>query len=277
MLIKIKYNAIQLLFILNSVFVFAQISKSPIIPVDSTLNIKNSEIEINKKDTILYKLDKQFGLVYLLDNTFVQTINKNYGLEINYAQMSDLLSNEINYYPMFQGSFGLYDTFQAFGGGHRDNSYKFNGRNILSPDSRIFNINEYSTEAFENIQILKGSEASIIGGASGGLFLNFQEIQYNSKTPFTKLWYTDAGKDFLTSDGIFSQNIMANTNFTFGFRKMSTTGEFTNQWMESWNVRNSIRYSFNEYSNMSFSYNLSNLGNGTNGGISLQSQNIFSR
>lgn len=295
MLLKIKYNAIQLLFILNSVFVFANVDN--IVLKSDSLKLSNHQDSIltisklqsntikdtvennlaNSKDTILFKLDKRFGSVYLLDNSFIQTVNKYQGLETNYGQISELLSNEINYYPNFQGSFGLYDNFLAFGGGHRDNSFRLNGRNIISPDSRIYSLNDFSPEAFENIQIMTGSEASVIGGASGGLFFNIQEIQYNSKTPFTKLWYSDAGKDLLSSDGIFSQNIMANTNFTFGFRRMSTIGEFINQSLDSWNVRSSLRHSFNEYTNLVLSYNLANVGNGTNGGISLSSSNVFSR
>ena len=134
-----------------------------------------------------------------------------------------------------------------------------------------FNMDMFSTEFMESVEILVGSDAVIFSNNSSGALINLQEIRYNASTPYTKLWINQAGTSMISSDGVFSQNILPNFNFTVGIRAISSDGDFTNQWVDSWNLRGILRWNLSPKTNISLTENFYNHAAGTNGGRLVES------
>jgi hypothetical protein len=233
-----------------------------------SLKVENDSTSLEIKDTTaanlpLFAPSEAHGA---LGNDFM-TISKKDIVFQNYSTLSDILQDRLPFYPFSLGSYGQNNAFSVFGSLPSANSALFNGRPLFDAEFGSYNLNEQSPEFFEKIEILTGSDAAIIAGASGGAALNFQEIRYNSKTPYTRFWFAEGGSGFLGSDGILSQNIARNLNFTFGFRSIVADGEYSNNWLESWNVRALLRWNPSELASISLVENFTNHAVGTNGGV----------
>ena len=203
-------------------------------------------------------------------------INKKDIQLINYTGMNDIISSLTPFYSQHLGSYSTYNSFYALGANSKSISYGYNGRNINDLDLGSLNPEQFSPEFFENVEIWTGADASILGDNSPSVFINFQEIKYNTEKPFTRLWFGNSGYEFLGADGIFSQNIMPNWNFTFGFRSYSAFGAYENTWSKYWNARLILRWNPDNRSSISITENFTNQGSGTNGGIDTDSStNIF--
>lgn len=203
-------------------------------------------------------------------------INKKDIQLINYTGMSDIISALTPFYSQHLGSYSTYNSFYALGANSKSISYGYNGRNISDLDLGSLNPEQFSPEFFENVEIWTGADASILGDNSPSVFINFQEIKYNTEKPFTRLWFGNSGYEFLGADGIFSQNLMPNWNFTFGFRSYSSLGAYENTWSKYWNSRVILRWNPDNKSSISITENFTNQGSGTNGGIDTDSStNIF--
>ncbi len=220
------------------------------------------------KDTVKpYIPLRNHGSIFLLPNSSLKKIRKGETLFDIYNSMSELLYKRMPVYPLFLGSTGKYNTFSAFGGTHRDNSFSFNGRQLYDAAFGTINPEQFSPEFFEQAEILTGSDAIVFSDNASGILINYQEIKYNTAKPYSKLWYSEGGFGFTGADGIISQNIMKNVNFTFGFGKLTSKGRYNNSWNDNWNARGLLRWNLSEKTNISFVENFHNSGNGTNGGL----------
>lgn len=163
------------------------------------------------------------------------------------------------------------------GSRHRTISFRFNNRPINDMQFGAYNIDMFPIDFLENTEVLIGSDAVIFSNNSSGALINFQEVSYNTATPYTKLRIYESGTTFIASDGVFSQNILKNVNFTFGFRKLNSSDEYQNQWTDAWNLRGLVRWNISNFTNISLSESFYNHAMGTNGGINTDlTENIFS-
>ncbi|MFP4542794.1 MAG: putative porin [Candidatus Kapaibacterium sp.] len=188
-------------------------------------------------------------------------------LDINYVAAFDILSSEMNNYPLDLANFGHFNHISVYGSLPRDISFSFNGRPVNDIRFGNYNPSDFPVEFMEKAEIFTGSEAVILGGNSSGALINFQEIRYNTKAPYTRIWYAQAAFDLVASDGIFSQNFAREWNFTFGFRNLSTPGSNDNTDTDIWNVRALLRWNVSDRISFSLSEIFTNHGISTNGGI----------
>lgn len=216
------------------------------------------------------------GKIFQGDYKPFRVINKRDIQLINYVGVNDILSNFTPFYSQHLGGYSTYNSFFALGANSKSISWAFNGRNINDMDLGSFNPEQFPTEFFENIEIFTGSDAVILGDNAASVFINFQEIRYNTAIPFTRIWFGNSGFGYLGADAIFSQNIMPNWNFTLGFRSYNSAGAYENGWGDNWNARAILRWNPDNSTSISFTENFSNIGSGTSGGINTDiSTNIF--
>lgn len=230
-------------------------------------SIKTEDISTEKDTVALYIPLKRHGSLFLTKGNFYKRITKTDLLWEDYFGLFDILANNLPAYPLYQGGYYLYNSLSMFGSGQRDLSFRFNNRPINEANFGSYNMDMYPTEFMESAEILVGSDAVIFSSNSNGALINLQEIRYNSATPYTKLWLNQAGTTMITSDGVFSQNVASNVNTTVGFRAITSKGDYTNQWVDSWNLRGLVRWNLSPLTNISLSENFYNHALGTNGGV----------
>lgn len=194
---------------------------------------------------------------------------------LNFVGLHDILAQQVSdIYPLHLGSYGQMNAISVFGSGLRDLSLQFNGRSL---DEKMFgavNIEEYPSEMVEEIQIFTGTDAVILGDNSSGMLINLQERVFNTKSPYTHLWYSQGGYDYIASDGIFSQNIAKNWNTTLGYRRQSSGSRYTNSSLDLWNIRANLRWNPSDFTSLTLSELFTHQRIGANGGIDSTSPSI---
>ncbi|MFN3194846.1 MAG: TonB-dependent receptor plug domain-containing protein [Chlorobiota bacterium] len=223
----------------------------------------NMAFSTNSIDSLVKPNDKHG----LLLNDSSNHISKREIQEINYTTLFDILNNEGNFMPLGLGINGRYNNFFSYGDINTNPSVLFNGRSLNSNVNNKFNLEVFSPEFLENIEILKGSASAILSPVPNSTSLNLQEIKYNTKTPFTRLWYSQEGGSFIGVDGIFSQNFAEGWNFTFGFKKIDDQLNYENMSSDLWNLRAIVRYNIDSNSSISLSDNFTNNKIITSGGV----------
>lgn len=213
----------------------------------------------------------------LLLNDSISTLSKRDIQRINYSSMYDILNTRNELYGMSLGINGHYNNFLSYGSLDNNTTFSFNDRPLNNYLNGKFNIENFSPEFFERMEFLSGSDAAILSSKPSNSHINIQEIIYNTKIPFTRLWYAQEGGSFIGADGIFSQNFSEGWNLTFGFKKISDRLDFDNMSTDYWNLRTILRYNIDSSSSISFSDNFTNNKTITNGGSNpAESFNIYS-
>jgi len=244
---------------------------------------------LNDNDTLKSKVirypSKVHGRTILLIDSLMEIISKKDFQEINYSGLCDIINHKQNVISLHSGVVANFNTFSYLGSNPKNNAYQFNNRSINNQLYGAFNPEVISTEFFERIEILKGSNAVIFGNNSNGVLFNVQEIVYNTAKPFSRMWFIDGGNELIGADGIYSQNFEPEWNFTFGFKNINSNGYLSDMWSNLWNVRSILRYNNTDYSSISFVYNFFNSGFGNGGGVNynlsndvfnnIQSQSFF--
>lgn len=218
----------------------------------------------SNKDSIQYSKPNEFHGLLLKDTS--NTINKTNIQRINYSSMYDILNTRNELFGMSLGINGHQNSFLSYGSLNQNIFLGSNGRQLTNNYNGGYNSENFSPEFFERIEVLNGSNATILSAIPNSTFLNFQEIIYNTKTPFTRLWYAQEGGSFISADGIFSQNFAKGWNFTFGFKKMDDRLAFDNMSTDYWNLRFILRYNIDSTSSLSLTDNFINNKTITNGG-----------
>jgi hypothetical protein len=186
---------------------------------------------------------------------------------INYANFPDILKRKMRQFPLFLGGYGEFNSFSIYGGRTANISVAFNGRPVDDFEFSTINLSQIAPEFMENAEILTGTDAILYSNDASAAFINLQEIIYDTQYPYTKIWLSEASFDYISADGIFSQNFMKNWNFTFGFRTQTSAGRYENSWLDSWNVRALLRWNPSDRTSVSLVENFTNQGFGTTGGI----------
>lgn len=234
------------------------------------IDYENSKIDSTKfvLDTInLWRPLKNHNSISFLNITKKSVLSKKDLVSIPYFTLSDVLKQKNIGYPRSDGFPGLNNSIIFLGGLPNGIDLRFNNISQSLPLSGEALWSIFPMENIENIEILTGSQAFILGNNSNGALINLQEIQHHTYKPYTKLWYNQSIDETLAADGVFTQNFAKNFNFLFGFRSIFSPGTYENQWLESWNLRAKIRWNIDSLSNLSFSENFTNYGISQNGGI----------
>ncbi len=227
-------------------------------------------------DTLnLWRPIKTHNSISLSNLVVKSNINKKELLSVPYYTLSDILKEKRIGFPLSSGFPGLNNSTIMMAGLPNGVDLRYN--NI----PQEFALNGHSfwsifpMENIDNIEIITGSTAFILGNNSNGTLINLQEIQHHTYKPYTKLWYNQGIDETIATDGLFSQNIAKNFNILLGFRSIFSPGTYDNQWIESWNVRAKIRWNIDSLTNISLSENYTNYGISESGGINKLSSEIF--
>lgn len=235
-----------------------------------TENFGNEAIDSTKfvMDTLnLWRPLKNHNSISLLNIIKKNSINKRDLLSIPYFTLSDILKQNNVGFPRSDGFPGLNNSTIILGGLPNGIDLRYNNISQAMPLNGEALWSIFPMENIENIEILTGSAAFILGNNSNGTLINLQEIHHHTYKPYTKLWYNQSIDETLAADGIFTQNFAKNFNFLFGFRSIFSPGTYDNQWVESWNVRAKILWNIDSLSTLSLSENFTNYGISQNGGI----------
>lgn len=201
-------------------------------------------------------------------HTFVKpylSISKSDLKNINYSGLSDIINYTLPTFSRDLGYFGQYNNF-SYLGSIKSNNLLFNGVSLATPLFGTSNFTMYSPEIIENIEMLVGSNAALLSNSSD-LLMNLQEVRYNTKATYSRVWFEQAASDYIALDGLISQNIDSTSNFYFGFKTQNSSGYFPNSFVHSWNIRSAYRINFDSLSSLSISYLFNNHGIGLNGGV----------
>lgn len=236
------------------------------------------DVDSSKIDSSSYSIIpiKSHGLISLNDFNRKLINKRNISWE-QYTNISDIIENRFPVYNLNLGQFGEIGYLSLFSADNNENSILFNGHNLSNnylPNS--FNINNYSTEFFENIECYIGSDAVIFGNNSSSILLNMQEIIYNTREPYTKIFYSQAANEYISGDFIFSKNISTKLNLFLGVKSQTAENQLINNEFEYWNVRSGLRWNLDSISSISFVYNFINHNIERNGGNNFSfSNNMF--
>lgn len=255
---KINYNICRISGIMLALFILISTPTRILFAQDSVA------VDSNYSITPL----KSHGLTNIgVTNSAGRKISKKVLPYINYTTLGDIIEQMMPIYPLNSGLHGSSNSFSAFGALPSQIQANFNGRSISNRYTQSFNMANFSPEFLETIEVLQGTDAVITESNSSGLLLNFQEIIYNTKSPYTKLWYSQSGGEFLSADGIFAQNMSKDINIFIGFRNQSADNLFRNSEYENWNVRGGVRWNLDTLTSISIVENFTNYYMQTNGGI----------
>jgi outer membrane cobalamin receptor len=228
-------------------------------------------------DTVgLRKPLKNHTKIILGQHSPYKTISKHDILFKSYYTFFEIFKSSNIGYPLSLGFPGMNNSISLAGSFLGGTNIRLGGNNLNDFETGIANLSLLSVESFELAEIFLGSDAVIFGNNSTGSLINIQEVIHNTYVPYTKLWYSQGSNELIAADGTFSQNFAKNFNIDFGFRSIHSPGRFTNQSLQSWNLRLKLRWNPSDLTSISFSENYSNYGIGENGGNSKEnSGNIF--
>jgi len=230
-------------------------------------------ISIRAIDTLKVFPSEYHGTVNQFDYPICITrINKSDKYFLNYFSNKDIIHNKSTAYSFDMG-FPAQNSYLSFlGGMPRNNEFRFNGRTLVSSRDFYFDANHISTESYQDISILNGSEAAILSGRTS--MINFSERLFNTARPYTQMWYSQAGYGIIAAEGLFSQNFHPRGNFTFSFNNIAGDGRYENSETNHWNIRASARWNFSDFTSISITETFNHHFAKLNGGINLaESQN----
>lgn len=250
---------------------------SSIFVADSVRSASDSLLFVDsvpKKDSTvlltLYRPLAYHGSLYLLQDSNHVSFEKQQIQFLNYTSLTDIVENYLPVFTLSQGYYGMMSGYSVFGGTSRDNALFFNGHNTSEILTGISHMEQMPVEFMEGAEVLTGVDAVILAGSVSGVAVNVREVRFNTKNPFTRIWYTQGGYGFGGSNGIFSQNVSANMNATIGYRRLGADGRFLNQWLDAWNVYGLFRWNVNDKTSISYSHIFTNYATGLNGGVNPQ-------
>lgn len=234
---------------------------------DSLLSIDNQP----KKDTIvklpLFEPLRNHGALFLLPDTSFDRVEKQDFQLLNYTGMLDVIDAKIPLFQLTQGYYGMMSNVSVYGGSAHDNTLMFNGHSVNDIPTGLMYLEQFPVEFTDGAEVVTGMNAVILAGSASGVATNLREVRFNTKTPFTRIWYTQGGYGFGGSNGILSQNISSNMNATVGYRRLGADGRYSNQWLDAWNVYGLLRWNLNEKTNVSYTHIFTNYATGLNGGV----------
>jgi hypothetical protein len=254
------FLATQILFLSSFFYSVSAQEIDSLQELPDSLNINFDLPEIDSLDTNLDSIPEKAQLYPVLENhgslfnlrKEALSINKTKPQEINYISVLEVVNIETVSQPFYTNAFGKRDRLGM--NGYFQNATTVNGIQQFGVGMSGYNFWTRSADANENIEILEGAEAIPFANNSGGLLINFQEINYNTSKPFVRLWATDVNDDLLSFDGTWAQNVSPNWNVNIGYRSNAGNARFDNSAARLRNLRVGIRRTIDSNSQVNFSY-----------------------
>ena len=110
-----------------------------------------------------------------------------------------------------------------------------------------------------------------IGGsfisAPSDVLMNVVSRSYGTVRPYTKIRYVQEPNNTLTTDALFTQNILRGANLMLGVNRQTSDGIYTNSALDVWNVRSKIRVDLSPRLNIAFSWLYHQSKRGENYGV----------
>lgn len=209
------------------------------------------------------------GRVLLTRDVPGTTISKMDMQLVEYNGLFDLLEEFTHVYPLSLGSPGQFNHLSFYGAMPQAVGFTYNGRPLADPATGMYNPEQFPVEAAERVEVLTGTYAIALEDNTAGALVNLQEIRYDTRRPFTRIWYHQGGYKHTASDGVFSQNIAQGLNVTAGFRRQSAAGRYENSAIDTWNIRGAVRWNISDYTNISLSEIFTSHFNETSGGVDI--------
>lgn len=186
---------------------------------------------------------------------------------LQYGQIAEALHKGTSWTPLSHGGFGQNDGLSVMGGMNVDLGVSINGRPLSEPWSGAYQLVQAQPAGLERVELLTGTDAVGLAPSMTLTALNMQSMIHNSATPYTSLWYHQAGGDIVAMDGTFSQNVAENFNVTLGVRRSGANGRYLNTDFDIWNIRAAIRWTMSARSHLHVHYELASLNSSLWGGI----------
>ena len=172
---------------------------------------------------------------------------------LQYGQLAEALHKGTSWTPLSHGGFGQNDGLSVMGGMNVDLGVSINGRPLSEPWSGAYQLVQAQPAGLERVELLTGTDAVGLAPSMTLTALNMQSMIHNSATPYTSLWYHQAGGDIVAMDGTFSQNVAENFNVTLGVRRSGANGRYLNTDFDIWNIRAAIRWTMSARSHLHLS------------------------
>lgn len=211
---------------------------------------------------------KNFGSIHLHEDS-TNVIGHKIIQWGDYTTFGDLSWQMPGVYLRDLGSIGQPSQLSIRGSGSHHIGFLFDGRTINEPLLGIPNFNLFSLEAVHRIEYHTGVRAFLYGQNSTGGIVNIVSQDYSKNRPYSKIRYSEGGYSYLSTDGIFSQNVTQRANLMAGFQRRTSEGRFHNSDYDSWNVRMKLRFLISNRVNLVLSESYNKFRVGLNGGVDL--------
>lgn len=187
----------------------------------------------------------------------------------DYSYFGDLLWEIPGAFVRDFGSTGQPSQLTFRGLGWHEIGVLVDGRSVNEPLTGTANLNFFPIAAIQKIEYQTGVRAFLYGLNSTGGTLNIITQNFYTNRPYSRLQYSEAGYGFLSTDGIFSQNLTRRLNFLAAFERRSLDARFPNSNYDAWNARVKLRFLFSDRANLVLSEAYNQTEVGLNGGVDL--------
>lgn len=187
----------------------------------------------------------------------------------DYSYFGDLLWEIPGAFIRDLGSMGQPSQLTLRGLGWHDIAVLVDGRLVNEPLNGIANLNLFPIQAIQKLEHQTGVRAFLYGLNSTGGALNIITQDFYTNRPYSRLRYSEDGYGFLSTDGIFSQNLAHRLNFVAAFQRQTLDGRYPNSSYDAWNARVKLRYLLSDHVNLVLSEAYNQTEVGLNGGVDL--------
>lgn len=187
--------------------------------------------------------------------------------KIQYYSLPEIMTSSTPWMPMSAGGLGQHNSMSIAGAMPIDIAMSENGRPLVDAWSGTMHLEQLAPEGYDRAELFLGTDAVAFGATMSTVAINLQDIQHNTGSPFTKLWYHQGGGDYIAADVELTQNVAPNVNVMVGVRRAGANGRYARTGFDVWNVRSAVRWTMSSMSNISLNYHLSSLSTDLWGGI----------
>ena len=216
--------------------------------------------------------DRLYGSIVGVSSDTLFSFTKERRRQIQYQSLGELLIRGTPFQAMSLGGYGQYDGISILGNMPNEVAIAFNGRPLQSNWNNTINLSTISPEGIEGIEVLTGSTAIGLAPSLTQTAINLQEVRYNSRTPYTGMWYSQGAGDFVAADVVFAQNVGPGLNFNAGVRRSGANGRYQQTEFDVWNVRLGARYAYDSMTTVGVNYILTSHNTNLWGGVLLPEQ-----
>lgn len=227
-------------------------------PADSTMR-KADTASVTTQGARLHAPASWLGRPDMLRLEAWRSIDKREAFHVQYRSLGELLVRTAHAQPRSQGGLGQPDGISLLGGRPTDLVVGLQGRSYTDPWTKTLFLEQTSVEHLESATLFTGADAIGLAPEPTLTWLSLHEASFDHATPYTRLWYSQGGGDFIAADVIMSQNVAPNVNVTAGVRRAGAIGGYDRTVFDVWNVRLGVRAAFSEGLHMHVGYHLTSM------------------